>query len=223
MGDDFPGSTPRPPCHFDEWRACPLARLAEREKARPEGACQPRTRRSQEAGPRGEGRRRSRRERVSRERGQSLGVCGNGLVGGSWFRVLVRRRKGVRSTRRGLLREFRSFVVLRLKRVSFGEFRSSEFRSTKGSSECCSFVVVVREEECEGAGSSVRRVEREARSSSSECWRRSWRFQLRVRVCRGDTCHQDTRQPTEPREVSLLFLFIWVFVCVCVVRPRPAK
>ena len=49
LGDDFPGSTPRPPCHFDEWRACPLARLAEREKARPEGARQPRKRRSEEA------------------------------------------------------------------------------------------------------------------------------------------------------------------------------
>ena len=53
FGGRFPWLRATPPCHFDEWRACPLARLAEREKARPEGACQPRTRRSQEAEPGG--------------------------------------------------------------------------------------------------------------------------------------------------------------------------
>ena len=41
-------------------------------------------------------------------------------------------------------------------------------------------------------------------------------YRERVRVCRGDTCRQDTRQPTEPREVPFsLFLFFWVCVCVC--------
>ena len=49
-------------------------------------------------------------------------------------------------------------------------------------------------------------------------------FRLQVHECRGDARRQDTRQPTEPREVSVLFLFHLGFwgVCVCV-RPRPSK
>ena len=59
-------------------------------------------------------------------------------------------------------------------------------------------------------------------SSSCERWRRSRRFRRRVHVCEGDTCRQDTSQPTEPQGSSFFF-FIWVFgVCVCV-RPRPIK
>ena len=49
-------------------------------------------------------------------------------------------------------------------------------------------------------------------------------LRLQVHECRGDARRQDTRQPTEPREVSVLFLFHLGFwgVCVCV-RPRPSK
>ena len=57
-------------------------------------------------------------------------------------------------------------------------------------------------------------------SSSCERWRRSRRFRRRVRVCEGDTCRQDTSQPTEPQGSSFSFSF-GVLGCVCVcVRPR---
>ena len=61
-------------------------------------------------------------------------------------------------------------------------------------------------------------------SSSSERWRRSRRFRRRVRVCEGDTCRQDTSQPTEPQGSSFSFSFGFLgCVCVCVCEASSDK
>ena len=89
-----------------------------------------------------------------------------------------------------------------------------EFRSSRKIFEWFvrSFVhsFVVREEECEEAGSFVvvRVLASElALSAAGPCVPR-----------RHVPCRQDTRQPTEPREVPFSFISFHLGFCVCVCR-----
>ena len=136
---------------------------------------------------------------------RELFVCGD-RPGCSWFRGrLMKRRACGQAEPEELMKPERRSVrgAVVVARSWFEEVRSSS---------CGAHGLLGTHGLARGMSS------RHVRSSSSECWRRSWRFRRRVRVCRGDTCRQDTRCRRNPGKSPFFISFSFGFLCVCVCR-----